>query len=164
MSEASAAVSEASAAVSDWRGVPITPGAHVLYGAAHGRQVATVEAEVRRAEDGPMLTPSGRVWLRVQRRSMGGGVVGTPPFTHVSPSHLTVLGAPLPGTDLPTEADLIRREQETMSAAKAIEATHKITAKTAGGYRRECELCGAINRQLSQEPCTETFCRETIHV
>src|ERR1051325_2210993 len=113
-----------SESVSDWRGVTIHPGAHVLYAVEAGRAASTVEAQVRSADEGPMLTPQGRVWLRVIRRSSGGATVGSPAWVHVAPASLTVLGAPLPHSDAATEADRIEAERRVIQERRETEATH----------------------------------------
>ncbi|OII61178.1 hypothetical protein BJP40_06530 [Streptomyces sp. CC53] len=88
----------------DARGVPITPGDTAIYGFTVGRSVAMAEAVVLGELVGPdlppgvtaaivleekvSLTPSGRVRLRVVRRSYGGG---EKPVVDVAPDRLVVL-------------------------------------------------------------------------
>jgi len=84
----------------DWRGTPIQPGNLVIYGAPVGRSIAMVEATVAN----PMLTPSGRIWLDVTRRSYGSYGYDNK-RVHVGADRLTVV-TELPPTDLPTEDEL----------------------------------------------------------
>jgi hypothetical protein len=99
----------------DARGVAIAPGDTAIYGFGVGRSVAMAEAVVLEDPKGDpdtdgwgrrvSLTPSGRVRLRVVRRSYGGG---EKPVVDVAPDRLVVLktdvyqGALLPLTVLPT--------------------------------------------------------------
>lgn len=95
----------------DWRGTPIVPGALVVYGAPVGRSIAMVEARV----SDPMLTPSGRIWLDVVRRSYShtdGGRV------HVGADRLTVV-TELPSTTVPTDADRAARLRLLLAAREA---------------------------------------------
>lgn len=84
----------------DWRGIPITPGARVIYGAGVGRSIALVEGTVD--TDTP-FTKSGRVNVRVIRRAYGGGWYDPKPVVHVGRDRLTVVELP-PSTE-PTEAE-----------------------------------------------------------
>jgi len=130
----------------DWRGTPIEPGALVIYGAPVGRSIAMVEATVAN----PMLTPSGRIWLDVVRRSYGhvGTEVGR---VHVGADRLTVVSL-LPPSDLPTAADLAaealarREEWERKQAAAVAECavSGHVWAVDAGfglGRLRRCIRC-----------------------
>lgn len=92
----------------DWRGTPITPGALVIYGAPADRSITMVEARVA----DPMLSPSGRIWLDIVRRSYrhtDGGRV------HVGADRLTVV-TELPPTTVPTEAERAARERDKQAA------------------------------------------------
>lgn len=83
----------------DARGVEIHEGATCVYGAGVGRSIALVEAVV----DG--FTDSGRVWLKVVRRSYGATTWGKPrDRVHVGPDRLVIVDA-LPECDLPTDAE-----------------------------------------------------------
>lgn len=95
----------------DWRGTPITPGALVIYGAPAGRSITMVEATVA----DPMLSPSGRIFLNVVRRSYwhtDGGKV------HVGADRLTVVTA-LPPTTVPTDAERAARQRAERDAREA---------------------------------------------
>lgn len=139
----------------DARGVVIEPGDTVIYGFGVGRSIAMAEAVVlgehRRVtgEDGSALcacgdmwqgqtcgspsvslTPSGRVRVRVVRRSYSDGVK---PVVDVAPDRLVVLKSidgpgttpSLPGSPLPTQAEEVRRETERAmkSYTKGLRAT-----------------------------------------
>ncbi|MGW1268177.1 hypothetical protein [Streptomyces sp. NPDC002491] len=83
----------------DARGVDIHEGAPCVYGAGVGRSIALVEAVV----DG--FTDSGRVWLKVVRRSYGATTWGRPrDRVHVGPDRLVIVDS-LPNCDLPTDAE-----------------------------------------------------------
>lgn len=119
----------------DARGVEITPGDSAVWGFAVGRSFAMAEGVVL-GEDCPSttcdvnchgvtvsLTPSGRVRVRVTRRSYGGG---EKPVVYVAPDRLVVLrpdtavigdevcsGLPyLPPSPLPTQDEENRKEIE----------------------------------------------------
>lgn len=111
----------------DARGVEISPGDVALYGFGVGRSIAMAEAVVLGETDGPpkqhmrhdrvSLTPSGRVRLRVVRRSYDSG---TKPIVDVAPDRLVVLKEEwtglanlmtrpsLPPSPLPTQDDEAR--------------------------------------------------------
>lgn len=134
--------------VTDWRGTPITPGALVVYGAPVGRSIAMVEATVAT----PMLTPSGRIWLDVVRRSYGhiGTEVGK---VHVGADRLTVV-TELPPTEMPTAADVAaeaaaQREEWNRKRAEAEAECARVghepedVTSWADAYRRsQCSRCG----------------------
>jgi hypothetical protein len=82
----------------DARGVDIHVGATCVYGAGVGRSIALVEAVV----DG--FTDAGRVWLKVVRRSYGGGWADGKDRVHVGADRLVIVDL-LPASDLPTEAE-----------------------------------------------------------
>jgi hypothetical protein len=109
----------------DARGVPIAPGDTAIYGFGVGRSIAMAEAVVLgELPEGALpefgggvvsLTPSGRVRLRVVRRSGIHG--GTKPVVDVAPDRLVVLKLDydnwsewaryrLPPSPLPTQAEL----------------------------------------------------------
>jgi hypothetical protein len=102
----------------DWRGTPIKPGALVIYGGPAGRSITMVEATVA----DPMLSPSGRIWLNVIRRSYAhtdGAKV------HVGADRLTVVTG-LPPTTVPTEAERAARGEAQRKARNAyVEAAHE---------------------------------------
>lgn len=86
--------------LSDARGVPLKPGAHIVYGFGVGRSVAMAEGVIEEADGDVSLTPSGRVWVRIVRRSYSSG---RDPRVHVAPDRLVVVQA-LPPSPLPTQA------------------------------------------------------------
>lgn len=95
----------------DWRGTPITPGALVIYGGPAGRSITMVEATVA----DPMLSPSGRIFLNVVRRSYwhtDGRKV------HVGADRLTVV-TELPPTTVPTEVERAARIEAHRKARNA---------------------------------------------
>jgi hypothetical protein len=102
----------------DWRGTPITPGALVIYGGPAGRSITMVEAIVA----DPMLSPSGRIWLNVIRRSYAhtdGAKV------HVGADRLTVVTG-LPPTTVPTEAERHEAEERKRAAREVyVTAAHE---------------------------------------
>lgn len=95
----------------DWRGTPITPGALVIYGGPVGRSIQMVEAVVA----DPMLTPSGRIWLNIVRRSY---TDDSDKRVHVGADRLTVVDV-LPRTTLPTATEA-REERERCHAARQV--------------------------------------------
>ena len=102
----------------DWRGTPITPGALVIYGAPVNRSIALVEAIVA----DPMLTPSGRIWLEVQRRAYGGWGDGSR-RVHVGADRLTVVDS-LPPTTRLTEQEKADRYEEQVTRREAWQDRH----------------------------------------
>lgn len=104
----------------DARGVDIVEGASCIYGAPVGRSIALVEGVI----DG--FTPSGRVWVRIVRRSYGGGHENDRPRVHVGPDRLVIVDA-LPSCDRPTDAetaaqrrkDRIKHYRERIAALEA---------------------------------------------
>lgn len=113
----------------DARGVKIEPGDTAVWGFGVGRSVAMAEGVVMGAPD-PLnrfdtavsLTPSGRVRVRVVRRSYGGG---EKPVVDVAPDRLVVLKSAynnweeyrhwrLPDSPLPTQAEENRRRIENL--------------------------------------------------
>jgi hypothetical protein len=116
----------------DARGVEIEPGDVCLYGFGVGRSVAMAEAVVLGAHadhkacqppclDEVSLTPSGRVRLRVIRRSYASG---EKPVVDVAPDRLVVLKPSLrspatvilPPSPLPTQDEEARAEIEKAMA------------------------------------------------
>lgn len=114
----------------DARGVEISPGDVAIYGFGVGRSVAMAEAVVLWEGDGGgtparvSLTPSGRVRLRVVRRSYGDG---QKPVVDVAPDRLVVLKGQgfwhegydrvdfvLPPSPLPTQAEENRKRIENL--------------------------------------------------
>jgi hypothetical protein len=105
----------------DARGVAIAPGDTAIYGFGVGRSVAMAEAVVLNdmGDYGDMvsLTPSGRVRLRVVRRSYSSG---EKPIVDVAPDRIVVLKPidgpgttpSLPGSPLPTQDEEARVEIE----------------------------------------------------
>lgn len=132
----------------DARGVPIDAGDTVIYGFGVGRSVAMAEGvvlgDVSHVRDdltcpcgpeepcpdpGPSLTPSGRVRLRVVRRSYASG---TKPVVDVAGDRLVVLKKPygigrptLPPSPLPTQDEVHREqvEQAIESYTRGLRAT-----------------------------------------
>lgn len=97
----------------DARGVEIRPGATVVYGFGVSRSVAMAEAVVERNGDGDVnTTPSGRVWLRIVRRSYASGEHER---VHVAPDRMTVVDA-LPASPLPTQDE--KRRDELISSIR----------------------------------------------
>lgn len=86
----------------DARGVEVTPGATVVYGAPVGRSIAMVEAVV---DTGRPFTASGRVRLNVVRRGFGSGWPGGNDTVAVRPDRLVVVLA-LPEATTATEAEI----------------------------------------------------------
>lgn len=122
----------------DARGVPIAPGDTAVYGFGVGRSVAMAEAVVladsNHTNDGPCdgcetkvntrvsLTSSGRVRLRVVRRSYSSG---EKPVVDVAPDRLVVLKMDydnwseqaryrLPPSPLPTQDEVLRGTIENL--------------------------------------------------
>ncbi|MCQ6554763.1 hypothetical protein NPS70_16380 [Streptomyces sp. C10-9-1] len=88
----------------DARGVQITEGATCIYGAPVGRSIALVEGVI----DG--FTASGRVWVKVVRRSYGGGWPGSKDRVHVGPDRLVIVDA-LPESHAQTEAEKVAEQR-----------------------------------------------------
>jgi hypothetical protein len=131
----------------DWRGTEITPGSLVIYGAPVGRSIAMVEATVA----DPMLSPAGRIWLNVTRRSHGGWGDGTK-RVHVGADRLTVVTT-LPETDAPTEV-----EKHTIALAAQVERQRVLTTHHVPAARNlepaQCTGCGAVGyQQLMAQDC-----------
>lgn len=106
----------------DARGVKIEPGDAVIYGYGVGRSVAMAEGEV--VDDGGKVsvTRSGRVRIRIVRRSYRHGVK---PVIDLAADRMVVLKAlagwpvdqpHLPPSPLPTQADEHRSRLETSLA------------------------------------------------
>lgn len=87
--------------VTDWRGTPIVEGSLLVYGAGVGRSIELVEA-VYTGE----LTETGRLWVRVWRRSYSGGGTGCKTRVHIGADRVTVVQG-LADSDLPTEDERI---------------------------------------------------------
>lgn len=113
----------------DWRGTPITPGALVIYGAPVGRSIAMVEAIVA----APMTTPSGRIWLNVQRRAYGSSWAADGEQirkVHVGADRLTVVGV-LPPTLVLTEQEKAdRREEQRTRRRRWVDTHHEVNVHT----------------------------------
>lgn len=86
--------------LTDARGVPLKPGARIVYGFGVGRSVAMAEGVIEEAAGDVSLTPSGRVWVQIVRRSYSSG---TDAHVHIAPDRLVVVQA-LPPSPLPTQA------------------------------------------------------------
>lgn len=115
--------------LTDARGVPIAPGDTAIYGFGVGRSVAMAEAvvlgegmSITTGKASVSLTPSGRVRLRVVRRSYSSG---ERPVVDVAPDRLVVLKEvysdgrfgdgpvpALPPSPLPTQDEKVRMEIE----------------------------------------------------
>lgn len=97
----------------DARGVEVRPGDSVIYGFAVGRSVAMAEGVILGDAGEVSLTATGRVRVRVWRRSYGGG---SQSVVSVAPDRLVVLkwaaygvGRPyLPTSPLPTQDEEMR--------------------------------------------------------
>lgn len=102
------------AEILDARGVPIGVGNTVIYGFGVGRSIAMAEAIVL-GDTSPSLTPSGRVRLKVVRRSYSDG---EKPTVDVAPDRLVVLYQSrlyrgyryLPESPLPTQTEVVRQK------------------------------------------------------
>lgn len=81
----------------DWRGVEIKEGALLVYGAGVGQSVAMVEATFT-----GRVSATGRLWVRVVRRSYGGGWSSAKAEVHIGADRVTVVGS-LPHSDVPLE-------------------------------------------------------------
>lgn len=133
----------------DWRGTPITPGALVIYGAPVGRSIALVEATVA----DPMLTPSGRIWLNVQRRAYGHS--DTSRRVHVGADRLTVVTA-LPPTTRLTEQEKADRLPELIVRRDAwldrfhAEQGHTMTTSPHTGYTYCAQDCWPEARRFDK--------------
>lgn len=100
----------------DWRGTPIVVGALVVYGAPVGRSIAMVEGTV------DSFTKSGRVNVKIIRRSYGGWGVGKE-IVHVGPDRLTIV-TELPPTDRPTDKEKEEIRQAQNAERDRIYETH----------------------------------------
>lgn len=112
----------------DARGVKIEPGDTAIYGFGVGRSIAMAEAVVLGEDEKVSLTPSGRVRLRVVRRTYSSG---EKPLVDVAPDRLVVLKevdgplqptAPdpcfaLPSSPLPTQTEAARAAIERLVAS-----------------------------------------------
>lgn len=85
----------------DARDVPIKPGASVVYGFGVGRSIAMAEGVVEEKGGEISLTPTGRVWVQVVRRSYSSG---TQKRVHVANDRLVVVDA-LPASPQPTQLE-----------------------------------------------------------
>ncbi|WP_327379418.1 hypothetical protein [Streptomyces sp. NBC_01212] len=106
----------------DARGIEITTGASCIYGAPVGRSIALVEGVI----DG--FTASGRVWVKVVRRTYGGGWSNGKDRVHVGPDRLVIVDA-LPACDLPTDAET----REERRSAQIKRYRERIADLEAGG-------------------------------
>ncbi|MFF0183525.1 hypothetical protein [Streptomyces sp. NPDC005244] len=87
--------------ITDARGVDVKPGATVIYGFGVGRSVAMAEGVVEERDGEVSLTPSGRLWVQVVRRSYGSG---TEQRVHVAADRLVVVDV-LPHSPQPTQIE-----------------------------------------------------------
>ncbi|MCX4912835.1 hypothetical protein [Streptomyces sp. NBC_00687] len=85
--------------ITDARGVDVKPGATVIYGFGVGRSVAMAEGVVEEKDGEVSVTPSGRLWVHVVRRSYSSG---TEQRVHVASDRLVVVDA-LPPSPQPTQ-------------------------------------------------------------
>ncbi len=120
----------------DARGVPITAGDVAIWGFGVDRSVAMAEGVVMREKEGypyPAQTPTGRIKIRVTRRSFNSG---EKPVVDVAPDRLVVLKWPinygdpgalpmLPESPLPTQAEKAR----TVIEARIKHHTEELRAK-----------------------------------
>lgn len=83
----------------DARGADIKDGDTVVYGFGVGRSVAMAEG-IFTGE----VSPSGRLWIEIVRRSYGGGYLDSKSRVHVAADRLVVVTG-LPPTDMPTQAE-----------------------------------------------------------
>lgn len=107
----------------DARGVKIEPGDVVIYGFGVDRSVAMCEGVVVAEEGGVSLTASGRVRIRVMRRSFASG---KKPIVDVAPDRIVVLKPNpgsgdllpyLPPSPLPTQDEKARQAAERLIAS-----------------------------------------------
>lgn len=96
----------------DWRGIPITVGSTVVYGATVGRSVALVEAEVSG------FTPSGRIRVKIIRRAYGSTWASSKPQVDVGADRVTVV-TELPPSDLPLHSEKVQERKDQEEAYKA---------------------------------------------
>ncbi|MDG4792721.1 hypothetical protein [Micromonospora sp. WMMD1082] len=129
----------------DWRGTEIAPGALVVYGATVGRSVELVEARV----SDPMLSPSGRIWLDVIRRSYTGSGRDR---VHVGADRLTVVSA-LPTTSKLTAAEVRAARDRRYAEWAANRETHDLPAFISADDK--CARCGLTWRAASDRRCSE---------
>jgi hypothetical protein len=85
----------------DARGVALKPGATVVYGFGVGRSIAMAEGLIESKAGEVALTPSGRVWVQVVRRTYSSGEKSR---VHVQADHLVVVDA-LPASPQPTQLE-----------------------------------------------------------
>jgi hypothetical protein len=134
----------------DWRGVPITIGALVIYGAPVGRSIAMVEATVE------SFTKTGRVNVRPVRRAYGGHFWRDSRDTvHVGQDRLTVVGE-LPTPLMPTEEEKRAAHEAEQAERKRVEATHLMTVNNVNDQRvwqQQCERCGLPFRERFTKEC-----------
>lgn len=134
----------------DWRGVPITVGALVIYGAPVSRSIAMVEATVEG------FTKSGRVNVRIIRRAYGSyywrDEDDSKEVVHVGQDRLTVVNT-LPEPLMGTEAD--KREQARLERIERqrVRATHDIPQVDQGQWDQECTRCGTSWRESFETEC-----------
>lgn len=103
----------------DWRGTPIVPGAPVIYAASVGRSTTLVEGEV------VGFTKSGRVNVRVIRRSYGHAWVDSKDVVHVGHDRLLVINPDtLPPTTLPTQREGVAIQQARYAERERIRDSH----------------------------------------
>ncbi|MFJ9213025.1 hypothetical protein [Streptomyces sp. NPDC102264] len=130
----------------DARGVEIFEGATCIYGAGVGRSIALVEAVV----DG--FTDSGRVWLKVVRRSYGASTWGTPrERVHVGPDRLVLVDT-LPKCDLPTDVEKAEASrQERITRYRERIAALEAGVEPEGWERAADDLIGIYRQWLAKE-------------
>ncbi len=134
----------------DWRGTTIRPGALVIYGAPVGRSISMVEGTV----SDPMLTPSGRIWVDVIRRSYGGyDHTDGGERVHVGADRLTIVDQ-LPATTAPTQQQQRQAAKSNLAERARNYDTHPVLDHRTKWDDRWCPACGTRGASaLSDGPC-----------
>lgn len=143
----------------DARGVEISPGDTVIYGFGVGRSVAMAEGIVLGEGEAVALTPSGRVKVKVARRSYSSG---EKPVVNVQADRLVALKSPswgpldhtrayLPPSPLPTQDELFRSKAKAMiqSYEDDLERTEPPAFWSRAGYNLE-HYHAYVGRRLAQ--------------
>jgi hypothetical protein len=138
----------------DWRGVPITEGCTLIYGAGVGRSVAMVEAVYE-----GKTTPSGRLWVRVVRRAYGSTGSAADLRVHIGADRVTVVDS-LPASDTPTEDEKIRTDchrradyhrKRIAELTQPGWAASEATAEEVGYHQRQLRDIGRKLGELAKE-------------
>jgi hypothetical protein len=135
----------------DARGVPITVGATVIYGAPVGRSIALVEGTV------VGFTKSGRVNIRVIRRAYGGWYSGKD-VVHVGHDRLVIVND-LPESNKPTDKEKQAQTKLEMAERERVFSTHsrfiiQDPNRTWRASDDPCMRCGITYNQAHRTECT----------